>query len=83
VQITSNIPRMGYLKLQAVNTLLTLLTLGLYRPFAVVRAYEYRLAAVTIQGDFAFEHIVGEDRRRAAGTSGDSAADFFGFDLSW
>ena len=82
-QITSNISPWGYMKLQAVNALLTLLTLGLYRPFAVVRVYEYRLAAITIQGDIAFERVTAGERVRAAGTSGDSAADFFGFDLSW
>jgi uncharacterized membrane protein YjgN (DUF898 family) len=71
------------MKLQAVNAVLTLLTLGLYRPFAVVRAYRYRLDAVTIQGDFAFERITAGEGSHAAGTSGDSAADFFGFDLSW
>ena len=83
VQIASEIKPWGYMKLQAVNAVLTLLTLGLYRPFAVVRAYRYRLDAVTIQGDFAFERITAGEGSHAAGTSGDSAADFFGFDLSW
>lgn len=82
-QISSDIKPWGYMKLQAVNAVLTLLTLGLYRPFAVVRAYRYRLDAVTIQGDFAFERITAAEGSHAAGTSGDSAADFFGFDLSW
>jgi uncharacterized membrane protein YjgN (DUF898 family) len=82
VRITSDIKPWGYMKLQAVNAVLTLLTLGLYRPFAVVRAYRYRLAAVTIEGDIAFEYVTAAEGR-SVGTSGDSAADFFGFDLSW
>ncbi|MDE2429524.1 MAG: DUF898 domain-containing protein, partial [Burkholderiales bacterium] len=44
VRLTCNLPLRPYLRLQAKNLILTLLTLGLYRPFAVVSAYQFRLA---------------------------------------
>jgi len=63
--------------------LLTLLTLGLFRPFAVVRIYRYRLAHVSL-------HVAGDLEARASamaparsGATGDGAADFLGIDLSW
>lgn len=84
ITIRSDVSARGLARLQVVNVLLTIVTLGLYRPFAVVRVHRYRLAAMTIIASGGFEHVLAE----AAGTgrgaaSGDGAADFFGFDFSW
>jgi uncharacterized membrane protein YjgN (DUF898 family) len=73
----------SYLRLQAVNVLLTLLTLGLYRPFAAVRTWRYRLAHVHIEAPEGFETAAGVAGRRAPTAAGDGAADFLGVDLSW
>lgn len=83
VTIRSELSAKAYIKLQTINTFLTLLTLGLYRPFAVVRAYEYRLAHMSVHVDGAFDQLLGNQRKAAAGASGDSVAEFLGFDLSW
>ncbi|RJG11507.1 YjgN family protein, partial [Massilia cavernae] len=67
IRISSFLKARGYMKLLTVNTVLTILTLGLYRPFAVVRSYEYRLAHMTVETDGSFEHV-------AAGVNGPSRA---------
>lgn len=80
--INSAVPRWKYLKLQSVNVILTLLTLGLYRPFAVVRAYQFRLKHVQIAGP-GFNAIQSGTGVASSSAAGDSSADFLGFDLSW
>lgn len=74
VQFVSTLRLRPYMRLQARNMALTLLSLGLYRPFAVVSAYRYRM-----------EHlgIVCEGDIDAIFAAGDGATDFFGLDLSW
>ncbi|HTD03429.1 YjgN family protein [Undibacterium sp.] len=83
VEIQSELRAWPYLRLQAANLLLTLLTLGLYRPFAVVRVYKYRLAHMSVTTDGNFERLLSGEQQRAVGAGGDGAADFLGFDLSW
>jgi uncharacterized membrane protein YjgN (DUF898 family) len=70
-------------RLQVANAALTLLTLGLYRPFAVVRVYRYRLACLSLQVHEDFEAISKGARRARPGAAGDGASDFLGLDLSW
>jgi uncharacterized membrane protein YjgN (DUF898 family) len=72
-----------FTRLQLANALLTVLTLGLYRPFAVVRVYRYRLACLALQVIDDFEAISAGSRRARQGATGDGAADFVGLDLSW
>jgi uncharacterized membrane protein YjgN (DUF898 family) len=83
VRIQSDLNTNDYIKLQAANTVLTLLTIGLYRPFAVMRTLRYRLENTHVESSEAFEQVLAGQRRPAAGASGDSSADLFGFDLSW
>lgn len=49
IRIDASVKAGSYLQLQLVNSILTLLSCGLYRPFAVVRAYRYRLACLTVR----------------------------------
>jgi uncharacterized membrane protein YjgN (DUF898 family) len=72
-----------YLRLQTVNVLLTLLTFGLFRPFAVVRTWRYRVAHITVDAPDGFEQAVLAARRPPAAAAGDGIADFLGVDLSW
>jgi uncharacterized membrane protein YjgN (DUF898 family) len=71
-----------FMWLQTKNVVFTLLTLGLYRPFAVVKVYEFRLANVTLSAPFGVDHCVGQAARPASAAS-DGVADFLGVDLSW
>ncbi len=82
VTISSHLKARAYMKLQLVNSVLTLLTLGLYRPFAVVRAYRYRLAHITVTTIGSFEQAVAGVANNGS-ASADGVADFLGVDLSW
>lgn len=83
IRISSFLKARGYLKLLTINTLLTIITVGLYRPFAVVRAYEYRLAHMTVETDGAFEHVAAGISGPSRAAASDGIADFLGIDLSW
>jgi uncharacterized membrane protein YjgN (DUF898 family) len=83
VAIRSELGARGLLRVHAANTVLTLLTLGLYRPFAVVRLYRYRLAHVTLEVDGGIEAALAATQPRRLGAAGDGAADLFGIDISW
>ncbi|MEH6436643.1 YjgN family protein [Massilia sp. DD77] len=82
VRIESTIPVRGFVMLQSKNAVLTVLTLGLYRPYAVVAAYRYRLehTRVEVDGDVEASARATQGRKNAAG---DGAADGLGIDLSW
>jgi uncharacterized membrane protein YjgN (DUF898 family) len=80
--VRSDLEFWPFLKLQTVNLILTLLTLGLYRPFAVVRTYRYRLSCMTIRGG-AFDNILQLADNQQIAATGDSSADLFGIDLSF
>jgi uncharacterized membrane protein YjgN (DUF898 family) len=83
VRIASTMRLRSFFRLQAVNVLLTLLTLGLYRPFAAVRTWRYRLGHVRIDAPGGFEAATGQAGPRPATAAGDGSAEFLGLDLSW
>jgi len=82
VRLVSTMSARAFARLQLKNLALTLLTLGLYRPFAVVSAYRYRLAHLQLEAEGGFGHVVAQVGARS-GAAGDGAADFLGVDLSW
>jgi uncharacterized membrane protein YjgN (DUF898 family) len=82
VRIRSSLSARAMTRLQLANAALTLLTLGLYRPFAVVRLYRYRLACVSLLAQDGFETIAAGAAQRS-GAGGDAVAELLGFDLSW
>ena len=63
------------------NLLLTVITLGLYWPFAAVASARMRLQAVSVdvQGDLS--QWLALSQGQPGGATGDAAGDFFGFDL--
>lgn len=67
--------------LTAKNWLLTLLTLGLYRPFAAVNTWKLRLEAISIDVTGTMDGWDGSDSAAYADASGEAAGDFFGIDL--
>jgi uncharacterized membrane protein YjgN (DUF898 family) len=83
VTFHSDMSARAFARLQLVNVLLTLLTIGLFRPFAVVRIHRFKLAALTVVADAGFEQVIAAAAAGAPSAAGDGAADFFGFDLSW
>jgi uncharacterized membrane protein YjgN (DUF898 family) len=83
VRITCAMRTGPYLRLQTVNVLLTLLTFGLFRPFAVVRTWKYRVAHLGVDAPDGFEQAIHAARRPSVAAAGDGIADFLGVDLSW
>lgn len=67
--------------LTAKNWTLTLLTLGLYRPFAAVNTWKLRIEAVAIDVTGPMDGWDGSDSAAYADASGEAAGDFFGIDL--
>jgi uncharacterized membrane protein YjgN (DUF898 family) len=63
------------------NLLLTVLTLGLYRPFAVVKVMALRLGAVKVQLQGDIDSWRSGAALPANSASGEMAGDFFGIDL--
>ncbi len=63
------------------NLLLTIVTLGLYWPFAKVAMARMRLQAVTVVTRQAPDELVGSLRERADDAAGDAAGDLFGIDI--
>lgn len=82
IRFRSTLPARAFMKLQTINVLLTLLSLGLYRPFAVVNVYRFRLAHLQVEVDGDIEAACAHVATRG-GAAGDSVADGFGIDLSW
>ncbi|MFZ6780897.1 YjgN family protein [Undibacterium sp. Ji83W] len=91
VEVDSHLPYKAFYFLQVKNLILTMLTLGLYRPFAVVNVYRFRLQHVSVKA-VSFEQLLATQQvpvaqtgksRQVGQASGDSTADLFGFDLSW
>ncbi len=69
------------LRVTLVNWLLILFTLGLFWPFAKVRATRVRLEAMSLQVQGDVDHWVAEAQTPGQGVLGDAAGDFFGFDM--
>lgn len=70
----------AYVMLRVKNILLTLLTLGFYRPFAMVSEYRMKTGSVTLHVKGGLDQLVGELVRQQDGV-GDALADAVGLDL--
>lgn len=69
------------IKIAVTNALLTAITLGLYRPFAVIRMARYRLNALWVDGT-AFEGVIAAASAGDNDATGEGAADMFDVDLA-
>lgn len=72
----------AYVGLQLRNWLFTLLTLGLYRPFAAVNSVRMRLGALSMSAEAEIEQIVSGIGTPSATALGSEASELLGFDLS-
>jgi len=70
----------AFVRLRIKNTLLTLLTLGFYRPFARVSEYRMKADAVTLHVKGGLDQLVGELVRQQDAL-GDALADMAGLDI--
>jgi uncharacterized membrane protein YjgN (DUF898 family) len=69
----------GYVRLRLRNMLLTLVTMGFWRPFTVTSEYQRRLESVTLHVHGSLDALVGQ-YRNPQGAFGDAIADAVGFD---
>ena len=70
----------AYMRLCFRNLLLTVITLGYYRPWAVASEYAARVNSVTLYARGELDQITG-DMARQQGAFGDAVADMLGLDL--
>ena len=70
-----------YVGLRIKNMLLTLVTLGVYRPFARVSEYRMKFESVTVHVKGGVDRIAGAIARQQQGALGDALADAAGLDL--
>jgi uncharacterized membrane protein YjgN (DUF898 family) len=71
----------GFVWLRVRNLLLTLLTLGFYRPFARVSEYAMKLESITLHVKGGVDQLAGHMLRHQEGGLGDALADAAGLDL--
>ncbi len=64
------------------NLFLTTFTLGLYRPFAVIRLAKYRIESLTLVADEALEEFLVDQRAPDQAAIGQEAGDLFGLDIA-
>ncbi len=76
----SDLTAFDYVLLRIKNILLSLLTLGLYRPFAKVSEYRMKLESVTLHVRGGLDQLVGQLNDQQ-GALGDAMADAVGLDL--
>jgi uncharacterized membrane protein YjgN (DUF898 family) len=81
LRFDSQLSALALARLSVKNIVLVVLTLGLYRPFAVVHVHRLRLEAVSVTclGDIG--QWVGTGTATQAGASGEMSGDFFGIDM--
>lgn len=82
VKITSNLTFRGLFKLHLVNVILTLLTIGLFRPFALVRTQRYILEHMHVSTSIDLDELIDAGHGANVSAAGDGAADFAGFDFA-
>jgi uncharacterized membrane protein YjgN (DUF898 family) len=76
-----DVPAIKFMRIQCLNTLWVVLSLGLYRPFAAVRLAKFRLECVSASGLESLNTVAvgaGQSRR---GAFGESAAELFDMDV--
>lgn len=81
VVFDSDLPSMRLVAMLLKNLLLTVITLGLYRPFAVVNVMRLRLEAVRIELIGSMDAWHAPEGHGAQGAAGEMAGDFFGIDM--
>lgn len=77
----SALPASALIKLWFKNWLLTLLTVGLYHPYAKVASARLRLEAVTLLATLNVDELMAAQDANAATATGDAAGDLFGLDF--
>ena len=81
IRFATRIAAWPLLKVVARNVLLTVLTLGLYWPFAAVALARYRIECASLRSSAPLEAVAAGVPADAAAALGDGAVDLFGLDI--
>lgn len=76
----SNMEIMEYIGILVTNTIATVLTAGLFHPFAQVRAYRYQIEHLSMRAVGDLDQFVADEKSQVTAL-GDEAAEFFDFDF--
>jgi uncharacterized membrane protein YjgN (DUF898 family) len=79
-RLSANLDTVGYLKVFVSNAVLTVLTLGLYLPFAKVRMSNYRANHTTFLASGSLDDFAAAEQQRVSAL-GDELGDVFDFDV--
>ena len=83
VRLHSDLSFWRFFGWSALNWLLTLVTLGLYWPFAAVRMARLRLEAITVEIEGDVGAWVSQVKPGSSGVLADASGDYFGLDMGW
>src|SRR6266568_392593 len=81
VRFSTSVTARGFMRVWIVNGLLTLLTVGLYWPWAAVAIARYRLECMTVEAGAPVEAIAAGSLSAERSTTGEGAVDVFGWDI--
>jgi len=81
VHFSTSVTARGYMRVWIVNGLLTLLTIGIYWPWAAVAIARYRLDCMTVEAGAPLEAIAAGSLPTERSATGEGAVDLFGWDI--
>lgn len=80
--MTADMTFRGLFRLHMTNVLMTLVTAGLFHPFAMVRVQRYMLVHVHLATTADLDNLSGDAPQRRVNAAGEGAADFLGVDFA-
>lgn len=81
VDFSTSVTARGFMRVWIVNGLLTLVTLGIYWPWAAVAIARYRLESMTLEARAPLEAVAATSMPTERSATGEGAVDFFGWDI--
>lgn len=81
VRFSTSVTARGFMRVWIVNGLLTLLTVGIFWPWAAVAIARYRLECMTVEAGAPLEAVAAGSLPTERSATGEGAVDFFGWDI--
>ena len=81
VRFSTSVTARGFMRVWIVNGILTLITVGMYWPWAAVAIARYRLECMTVEAGAPVEAVAAGSLSAERSATGEGAVDFFGWDI--
>jgi len=81
VRFSTSVTARGFMRVFIVNGVLTLLTVGIYWPWAAVAIARYRLECMTVEAGAPLETVAAGSLPGERSATGEGAVDLFGWDI--